>query len=136
MKRNSMKKFTFKDSRAIKITAEMRGALNKYNEKQAELEKANEELAILEESRKGKNKELESLNIKALDTDKKVAKEASKKIKIIDKEMNNRNPKEKVDYLSKLDSSKNRFVHKKKRKSKIVSKTKYRFILLKVYLEK
>ncbi len=83
-----MKKFTFKDSRAIKITAEMRGALNKYNEKQAELEKANEELAILEESRKGKNKELESLNIKALDTDKKVAKEASKKIKIIDKEMN------------------------------------------------
>ncbi|MBR2587798.1 MAG: hypothetical protein IKD77_01155 [Bacilli bacterium] len=83
-----MEKIVFKDSRAIKITPEMRGSLDLYNQKKQELEKANENLALLDNSRKDKEKELETLNIKSLDSDKKSAKEASKKIKTIDKEIN------------------------------------------------
>lgn len=54
----------------------------------------------------------------------------------IDKEMSNRNPEEKVSYLSELVKSKNRFVHKKKHKSKLVNKTKYRLKTLRSILGK
>ena len=83
-----MGKIIFTDSRAIKITDDMRKALNSYNEKKQALEDASNELRLLEDLRKEKDSELEGLNIKALDSDKKVAKEASKKIKTIDKEIN------------------------------------------------
>lgn len=82
-----MEKLEFKDSRAIKITSDMRKALDTYNQKKYELEKANDELKTLENSRKQKEDEINALNINTLDGDKKNAKETNKKIKTIDKEI-------------------------------------------------
>ena len=73
----------FGDSKAIKITSEMRKALDSFNNKRKSSQELKDQVADLEKTIVAKENEKAALNINS--EDKKEAKEATKKQKAIEK---------------------------------------------------
>lgn len=82
------KRIIFENSKAIKITEEMRQGIDAFTQKRNQLNSSMEELSELEKTYAEKQTELDELNVQASSEDKKVVKEANKKIKALEKEMN------------------------------------------------
>ncbi len=74
-------------SKAVKVTESMRKDLNTYDERATEIEKYQAEIKNSQKTRDDKNSEITSLQTDVNNEDKKVARDASKKIKAIEKEI-------------------------------------------------
>ncbi|MDO4975567.1 MAG: hypothetical protein Q4E61_04560, partial [Alphaproteobacteria bacterium] len=85
------KRIIYGGSKAIKITGDMKKALNAHVKTTDEFDIANQELFNLENTLAEKNKELEEVTLKSSSEDKKEAKEASKKLKVLEKEIEKAN---------------------------------------------
>jgi len=77
----------YDNSKAVKINNEMRSGLNTYNQRSLEIEKLTNEISNNQIELDAKNKEIESLEVAANSADKKEAKEANKKLKGLQKDI-------------------------------------------------
>jgi len=104
----NMERIIFGDSRAIKITNDMKKGLNSFNEKKNNIDKLQTEINELENSRILKQNELNELNVNINNEDKKEAKETTKKIKALEKEIhkldtNIKNTNNKLEKINKAE---------------------------------